>query len=294
MSARHIVGIGDLTDEEITDVLERAASFADGAAPPRADKLIGLGFFEASLRTRVGFASAAHRSGASVVEVNDRRAAVDSMPESLIDTVRTVSGYIDALIVRAPRPAGEVAAAVLSDVPFLNAGDRGPGAEHPSQALIDFFAIERMVGPIDSVHVAICGDLRMRSARSLLALLARRPPASLSLITDESLLAGFALPAALVELTSFTTLERLGSVSVLNAVGIPHGAATEGVRSTLRIDGRALSAMSATGIVLSPMPIIDEIASSARSDPRMRYFEQSDLALSIRMALLDLLLRRGR
>ena len=214
------------------------------------------------------------------------------MPESLADTVRTLSGYADALVVRAPEPAPTLSAAARADVPWLNAGDRGDAAEHPSQALLDVFAMERLAGPLGELHVAVCGDLRMRSARSLLALLARHQPRRLTLVTHPELTEGVEVPHVLESVTREGTDADLHDVAVLMAVGIPHGAATEPVRSALRVDNAMLSRVPECAVVLSPMPIIDEIASPARRDPRMRYFEQSDLGLYVRIALLELLLGR--
>ncbi len=292
MATRRILRIDDLSDDDIDLVLERAGRYADGETAVRAPALIGLVFIETSLRTRVGFCSAAHRIGADVVEVNERRASEISMPESLTDTIRTISGYVDALVVRAGRPSADLAASARADVPWFNAGDRGDAAEHPSQALLDLFAIERLLGPIGQQRIALCGDLRSRAARSLLALLARRRPESVVLVTDESLLDGFSLPAALESITISREPDGLEEISALYTVGIPHGGATEAVRRRLRVDQRMLATMPSDAAVLSPMPIIDEIATTARHDSRMRYFEQSDLAVHVRMALLGLLLGR--
>ena len=293
MAPHRILRVDDLSDDDIGLILERAGRYADGERPARSPALIGLGFFETSLRTRVGVTAAAHRIGATVVEVNERRASEISMPESLADTIRTVSGYVDALVVRSGRPSGELAATARPDVPWLNAGDRGEHAEHPSQALLDLFAIEQLLGPIGEQRVALCGDLRSRAARSLLALLARWRPRSIALVTDPSLLDGFSLPAGLEPITSSHQPDDLAGTSVLYAIGIPHGGATEPVRSKLRVDHLLLDALPGDAIVLSPMPIIDEIATAARHDPRMRYFEQSDLGLHVRTALLELLLNRS-
>lgn len=282
-----ITTVADLDDGTIDRLLWRARAFAEGRSRPSAGEVVGLAFFETSLRTRVGFAAAAARVGASVVEITERRSSERSMPESVEDTIRTVSGYCDALVVRSPHPSDDLARAARAGTAWLNAGD---DREHPSQALVDLFAIERLVAPIADARVALCGDLRMRAARSLIALLARRPPAELRLITDESLggvpmmppsLAGVAHPAGPLE---------LAGIDVLYAVGIPHGAATEPVRTRLRIDRATLEALPETAILLSPLPLIDEVASAARRDPRVRWFKQSDLALFVRMALVEHLL----
>lgn len=279
--------VDDLADADVDAILARAVAHASERVPPTATgAIVSLAFFEPSLRTRAGFAVAAHRIGAHPVETVERRAPESSLPESIEDTVRVLSGYADALVVRSSRPAARIDDAIRSDLPWVSGGD---DAEHPSQALIDLFAIERMVAPVGDVHVVIAGDLRMRSARSLLRLLARRPPARLTVLSDAALGAS-ELPAGAVVAGSAA---ELADVDVLYAVGIPKGAADETVRARLRVDGTALATLSPRGAVLSPMPVIDEVALSVRDDPRVRYLEQSDLALYVRMALLEHLLGVG-
>lgn len=290
--AHRFLHVDDFTEAELDAVLEQAARYANGVPSSRSRSLIGLAFFETSLRTRVGFAAAAHRIGSQTIQFDERRSSEISMPESFTDTIRVLSGYVDALVVRSSRPTEELAQAALPEVGWLNAGDRGPNAEHPSQALVDLFAIEQLQGGLDEQRIVLCGDLRSRAARSLLAVLARRKPEAVGLLTDACLLEGFALPEALASITRPVERNDLDDATVLYAVGIPHGAADEGVRSRLRVDRRMLGTLRTDAIVLSPMPIIDEIATSSRRDPRMRYFVQSDLALHVRSALLELMVVR--
>lgn len=280
-------GVGDLSDDDIRVILTRAGELAAGAAPTRRAGVVGLAFFETSLRTRVGFEVAAVRAGLHPVVVDGRRASDMSMPESLHDTVRVLAGYVDGLIVRSPRPSALLAGAVPDNCPWLNAGDGGTEAEHPSQALADVFAMERLLGPTSTLRVAICGDLRMRAARSLVRLLQRVGAAEILAVTDPSLqdAAGERLKLPMRD------ARDLADVDVLYAVGIPHGAATEPVRSALRVDRSMLETLPADAIVLSPMPIIDEVAEVARGDARMRYLDQSDAALNVRIALLEHLMR---
>ena len=280
---RRLLGIDDLTADEVSAILARAALHADGATRASVDgAVVALAFFQTSLRTRTGFESAALRIGGRPIVVNDRRSSDVSLPESIEDTVRVLSGYADALVVRADRPAQRLDAAIRADTPWLNGGDE---AEHPSQALIDIFAMERLVGPIAGLHVAITGDVRMRAGRSLLRLLTRSRPARLTVVSDAEL--GASDPVVMGSgATVIDSVAALDDVDVLYAVGIPRGP-EEAMRSRFRVGTPTLQVLSDRGVVLSPLPLIDEIALSARNDPRMRFFEQSDLGLFVRMALLE-------
>ena len=280
-----VVSIDDLGTKEIRRVLSRASDLRAGAAaalerPP----LVGLLFLETSLRTRVGFAAAAARLGGQSIDVGARRASAVAMPEGWADTLRVVSGNVDLVVARPARQldVSQLRQALVSS--FLNGGDAGRGSEHPSQALIDIYAIENACGPVSQLTVAICGDLRMRAVRSLVRLFARFPPRQLLQISDPSLSDGTEIAA------SHREPWELDDVDVLYVAGIPHGALDEPGRARLRVDRKALAALPPHAVVLSPMPVIDEIATSARTDPRIRMFQQSDDALFVRMALIEALL----
>ncbi|MGH3253899.1 MAG: hypothetical protein ACRDOU_00600 [Streptosporangiaceae bacterium] len=280
-----VVGVDDLGTEEIRHILSRATDLRAGAGgrllrPP----LVGLLFLETSLRTRVGFAAAAARLGGQSIDIAERRGNAFSMPEGWDDTLRVVSGNVDLIIARPGRQldASQLRRLLVSG--FLNGGDTGGSGEHPSQALIDLYAIEQARGPVSRLTVAICGDLRMRAVRSLVRLFARFPPRRLVQISDSRLRDG--TEVVLEDRTPWD----LGDVDVLYVAGIPHGALDEPGRARLRVDRRALQALPDDAVVLSPMPVIDEIATTARSDPRIRMFQQSDDALFVRMALVEALL----
>jgi len=171
---------------------------------------------------------------------------------------------------------------------LVSGGDVGPTAEHPSQALIDLFAMEELLGPVGQIDLAIVGDPRMRAVRSLLALLSRRAPASLTLVVDPSHAEEVGLPRALVGRSRLGSWEQLGKCNAVYVAGIPDGAIPLSRREALRVTAERASALSAGCVLLSPMPLIDEMDESARQDHRNKMFEQSDLGLFVRMAILEL------
>jgi len=284
--------VDDLADETVDLLLGRARAFEAGAAPVErgSPRIVGLVFFETSLRTRLGFAAAAARIGARSIEVVEVRSSAVSMPERWDDTLRVVAGYSDVVVARVGHPLVATAIPAGVDVPVLSGGDVGAEAEHPSQALIDRYAIERAVGPVAELGIAIYGDLRMRSVRSLLRLLARTPPRRVVLVTEPALLDGFQVPAELQGLAEMRAPGHLEGVDVLYVAGIPHGALDEDGRTRLRVTEATLAELPRQAVVLSPLPVIDEIDRAVLGDPRMRAFEQSDRAMYVRMALLEHLL----
>jgi aspartate carbamoyltransferase catalytic subunit len=280
-----VAGVDDLGTEQIRHILSRATALRAGAPSklPR-PPLVGLLFLEDSLRTRVGFAAATARLGGQSIDVVERRGNAAAVPEGWADTLRVVSGYVDLVVARPGRPLDVAQLRPMLVSSFLNGGDAGRHGEHPSQALIDLYAIEQARGPVSELTVAVCGDLRMRAVRSLLRLFARFPPRRLVAITDPHLAGDEELPAEQRKPWD------VDDVDVLYVAGIPHGALDEPGRARLRVDRKALAALPPGAVVLSPMPVIDEIASNARDDPRIGMFEQSDDALFVRMALIETIL----
>jgi aspartate carbamoyltransferase catalytic subunit len=284
---RLIRSVEDLSDGDIDWVMTRSRLHHLGQTDRRlGGKVVTLVFLEPSLRTRVGFAAAAARLGATPVEVVNLREGRESTPESMDDTLRTLAGYSDIIV---SRPGQPLAVPPLLPVPVLNAGDRGPAAEHPSQALIDLYAMQQLPFDLAAATVALVGDLRMRAARSLLAMLTRRRPRRLILTTEPELMDGFELPSALAGIAEHRSLDGLSSTDVLYVVGIPYPGLDHAGRDRLRISRHHLDQLPDHAVVLSPLPIIDELQRDAFDHPRARFFEQSDAGLYVRMALLELL-----
>lgn len=246
--------------------------------------MVGLVFMQPSLRTRVGFEVAAARLGWKSVLVAQQRASAVSMAESVEDTLRVVAEMSDLVVARLEQSASGIVSEL--PVPFVNGGDSGSEAEHPTQALIDLYTIERERGPVAGLHVAICGDLRLRATRSLLRLMATRRPRRLSVVTVPGLLSGVAASHLPETLTDQRTLHELSDVDVLYVAGISHRSIPEDQRDLLRVTADVVASMPAASIVISPMPIIDEMDAVARHDPRCRFFEQCANGVFVRMALL--------
>nr|GMD93537.1 aspartate carbamoyltransferase 2, chloroplastic-like [Ipomoea batatas] len=118
-------------------------------------------FYEPSTRTRLSFESAMKRLGGEVLTTeNAREFSSAAKGETLEDTIRTVEG------------GAARRAAATANIPIINAGD-GPG-QHPTQALLDVYTIQREIGKLDGIKVALVGDLAYgRTVRSLAFLLAK-------------------------------------------------------------------------------------------------------------------------
>lgn len=286
----HLARISQLDVEHVDSILARAATMAgsDHRSADLEGLTVGLLFLSPSLRTRTGFAVAAHRLGARTVVTEEARGgATMSAAESIADTVRTMAGMVDALVVRAPVDLTEVQDGL--PCPSVSGGDN---VEHPTQALVDLAAIEEEVGPVAEQCVTVVGDLRQRCVRSLVELLARKPPRSLVLAGPATRALG-TIPSALPDVRVVDHWPE-GEADVLYLAGLP--ARGEGpelgteARYAFRLTPKRLEALGPSVTVLSPMPVIDEITDDLRDHPQVRYQAQSDRSQHVRAAVLEHLL----
>ena len=133
-------------------------------------KVITTLFFEPSTRTRLSFESAIQRLGAKLISTENAKSNSSSTKGELLeDSIRVISGYSDAIIMRHSYNDAAERAAKLSTVPIINAGS-GKG-EHPTQSLLDAYTIRSKKGRLDNLKIAILGDLiQGRTIHSLINL----------------------------------------------------------------------------------------------------------------------------
>jgi aspartate carbamoyltransferase catalytic subunit len=168
---RHLLGLEDLSAEEMTLLLDQAERFreilasGDRKIPLLNGKACVNLFFENSTRTRVSFGLAARRLGADVIEFAASTSSI-AKGESIIDTAKNIEAMqIDCVIVRHNCPGTPKFLAENLHCSVLNAGD-GPH-EHPTQGLLDILTIRQHFGTLNGLTVALVGDIaHSRTARS--------------------------------------------------------------------------------------------------------------------------------
>lgn len=258
-------------------------------------------FYEPSTRTRLSFESAMKRLGGEVLTTeNAREFSSASKGETLEDTIKVLEGYSDIIVLRHYESGSARVAANASSVPVINAGD-GPG-QHPTQALLDIYTIQREIGRLDGIKVGLVGDLANgRTARSLAYLLSKYKDVKVYFVAPDVVrmkddiknyltsqgvdweesedLIGVAANCDVIYQTRIQR-ERFGErVDDYNAA-----------RGKYIVDKRVMEALPKHGIVMHPLPRLDEITTEVDADPRAAYFRQAKNGLYIRMALLKLLL----
>ncbi len=297
---RHVIS-SEQFDRPLLDHIFRRASTLAGVRDDRlAHQVMASLFYEPSTRTRLSFELAMLRLGGAVLGTEAAHTFSSAIKgETLEDTIRMVSTYADVIVLRHDEEGAAARAAAVASVPVVNAGD-GPG-EHPTQALLDLYTIEREIGHVEGVRIAFCGDLRFgRTARSLALLMALYPGVRMTFVAPD---------VVQVRRDILDRLEARGIecrladqlTDVLDGVDVVYQtrvqkerftdpAEYELARTAIRIDAALMARLPANAIVMHPLPRIDEIAPEVDADPRAAYFRQAANGVAIRMALLEMLL----
>jgi aspartate carbamoyltransferase catalytic subunit len=295
-----LLGIENLTREEIQTILDRARDFqyAPGQAVRRFDLLRGRMvvnlFFEASTRTRTSFEIAAKRLGADTVSITAQASSV-SKGESLVDTLNTLAAMRpDAIIMRhAASGAPHFLQRHLTETPIINAGDGTH--EHPTQALLDARTILDRGARLEGLRVAIIGDIaHSRVARSNVHLLSK--------YGAEIILCGPAplLPPELKRIAPGVTLtndmdEAIRGADVIMMLRVQLERQHEAAFSAseyfqfygLRLEHLRLAKPDV--LVMHPGPINRgrEISSEAADSQRSVILNQVENGIAVRMAVLE-------
>jgi aspartate carbamoyltransferase catalytic subunit len=296
----HVISSEQFTRPLLDSLFDRAAAL-DGTRDLRlGGRIMASLFYEPSTRTRLSFESAMLRLGGSVLGTEAAHTFSSAIKgETLEDTIRMVSTYADVIVIRHDQLGAAARAASVSSVPVINAGD-GPG-EHPTQALLDLFTIQRELGHIDGVRVAFCGDLRFgRTARSLALLLALYPGVRFAFVAPEVVQIGADIRGRLdTREVPYTLAAQLSDVirdvdvvyqTRVQKERFADAAEFEQARTAIRIDAAVMRELGDKAIVMHPLPRVDEIAIEVDADPRAAYFRQAANGVAIRMALLEMLL----
>lgn len=292
----HIISIRDFERKDLDYLLDRAQEFDTGNYPPRMleDKLAALLFVEPSTRTRMSFATAMARLGGRWISVDSVEASSIVKGETLADTIRVLSGYADAIVLRHPKEGAARLASEFATVPVINAGD-GAG-QHPSQTLLDLYTI-RQAMPVDGISVGLLGDLRYGRTAHSLALALSLYGVKLHTIAPE----GLEMPESItlelrergMEVVEHKDVQEvIQDLDVLYVTRIqrerfPDSASYYNVASSYRITPDLFSGVREHLMILHPLPRAGEIDPAVDQTPYARYFEQARNGVPVRMALLN-------
>lgn len=256
------------------------------------DKILINAFFEPSTRTSLSFESAMYRLGGNVINFNKDLSSIKK-GESFEDTIRTLSTYGDAIVIRHPEKGMVEKAAKISTIPVINGGD-GDG-EHPTQGLLDLFTIHKSFNLHSKINILFLGDImHSRTVNSLLDYLSIYPFSKINILPYDNREPNYNLLYEIAKdhtqivddiIVSPDTLE-LDKYDVIYVTRLQKERSVENDRVTHIIDKNFLSKTKKNCIIMHPLPRNEEIDPEIDNDPRCKYFEQMENGVAIRMAIL--------
>ncbi len=281
--------------EKITRVLEGA--------------ILGNMFFEPSTRTRISFGASFNLLGGNVREITEVGSSSLAKGESLADTAQVLSGYSDIIVLRHPENGSVQKFADASRVPVINAGDGSN--EHPSQALLDLYTIEKELSlnnkNLDNLRIALVGDLKYgRAVHSLCKILSKFSNVNMNLVSPGEL----RLPEDLLN-----QLNEVG-VSVIQTENLEEGISGVDIIYVTRVQEerfknkedankyRGLLSLNQSiytancepnTVIMHPLPRdsrsdANELDRDLYENPNLAIFRQADNGVVIRMAIFALVL----
>lgn len=289
--------------EELFDVADFMATVAPGseASTMLQGYLMSTMFYEPSTRTRLSFEAAMGRLGGGIISTESAgEYSSAAKGETLEDTMRTVEGYADIIVLRHFTQGSARRAAGAISKPLINAGD-GPG-QHPTQALLDVYTIRKEIGRLDDFKIALVGDLANgRTVRSLASALTQFNNVKFYFVAPEVVKMKDDIKQLLTakgcHWEEASDLRQVAAdVDVLyqtriqkeRFLNLEDYAKASG---KYIVDKSIMDVLPKTSVVMHPLPRVDEITVDCDSDPRAGYFRQAQNGLFIRMALLKVLLR---
>ncbi len=307
MGLMHILESQQFDRGLISQLFSTADSFREHSAlRPLENKILATLFYEPSTRTRLSFESAMLRLGGQVITTENAKDFSSAVKgESLEDTARIISAYTDCIVIRHSEEGAAKRASAVATVPVINAGD-GKG-QHPTQALLDLYTIQRESGHIDGIKIAMVGDLACgRTVHSLSYLLGKFKDVQITYVSppnlgikqeikdyllrhnvkfsEETELRNVLPDAGIIYMTRLQK-ERMSPEDYQNAKG------------KYVLDMQNLGLIQPRARILHPLPHVEEInfpVEVEQTDRRIAYFRQAQNGLHVRMALLYLLMGPDR
>lgn len=306
---RHMLSANDLTIDDVDGFCQSADEFEAGLVSNHlAGHAIAHLFFQSSTRTRLGFEAATVALGGFPIGMEDMASSRSnaSIGETLEDCAAVVSRLCDGIVVRHHETGVAARMAAKSVVPVINAGDGWN--EHPSQALIDIYALRRGLRTLRGTAIAFGGDPRGRVVRSFIQLLRLEAPKEIMFCIPPH----YGVPGDIIDALAKNQIRYsiVSEISValrhcdaimmtpydMSAVGEPTDSdyvAPHHTPNKFVITAEKIEATRSRSLLYHPLPRFDEIHPNCDALPNAMYFEQVRLSKFMRMAVLDHILARS-
>lgn len=298
LKGRHLIEPGNLSVQEIDEICDLAdqmivdsAAFSDVCR----GRILATLFFEPSTRTRLSFEAAMLHLGGTVEGFSDASNSSTSKGETLADTIRVVSSYVDVIAMRSPKEGAALLASKFSECPIINAGDGGH--YHPTQTLTDLVTIRALKGGFEGHTIGFCGDLKFgRTVHSLTEAMCRYKNVKFVFISPEELkipdwVSNFLDEANIPYSTASRLEDVIGDLDILYMTRVQKERFFNEqdylrLKDSYILDKAKMELARKDMIVLHPLPRVNEISPEVDSDPRAAYFKQVKYGMYARMALI--------
>lgn len=293
---KNLVSIDDLSRDEMLDLLEDAKFFEEHPNHKILDgRVVATLFFEPSTRTRLSFETAVNRLGGRVIGFSDANSTSTSKGESLKDTIKMVSNYVDLIVMRHHLEGAARYATEVTDTPIINAGD---GAnQHPTQTMLDLYSIYKTQGTLENLKITMVGDLKYgRTVHSLLMAMRYFNPTFCFVACDE-----LRMPdeykrfldkhgIKYCEETAFSP-EVINSSDIIYMTRVQRERFTdimeyERVKDLYSLHNSMLDGAKENMRILHPLPRVNEINPDVDDNPQAYYFQQARNGLFARQAII--------
>jgi aspartate carbamoyltransferase catalytic subunit len=296
---KSLVSITDYSKEEYLKILTLAAEFEKNPDQEiLKGKLIATLFFEPSTRTRLSFETAVNRLDGRVIGFSDASSSSVTKGETLKDTIKMVTNYVDLIIIRHPIEGAARYASEMASVPVINAGD---GAnQHPSQTLLDLYSIQKTQGKLNDLNVFIIGDLKYgRTVHSLLMAMSHFNPTFYFISPDELRIPREYLwyldqhKIKYYEYKDFMPIISQADIIYMTRVQkerFSDPIEYEKTKNAYILRNSMLETTRPNMKILHPLPRVNEINLDVDDNPKAYYFTQALNGVYVRQAIISYIL----
>ena len=302
---RDIINAYDFNNQELCHIMDTAMIYEKRVKSGEVIKdLAGMTvatlFFEPSTRTRLSFQAAINRVGASCIDLGNASVSSQAKGETWQDTIRTVDGYVDAIVMRTPIAGAAQEAADIAVHPLINGGDGS--RQHPTQALLDIYTMRKEASHLGGQTITFLGDLKYGRTVHSLGYFMQQFGNKMIFATPEELKMPAEITADLrskgadiVETTDVKAALAQSDFVYVTRVQrerFPDEESYNRVKGSYIVNNDLLKCAKKDIVIMHPLPRVDEIATEVDSYSGAAYFRQAHNGMYLRMALLGLITGR--
>jgi aspartate carbamoyltransferase catalytic subunit len=299
MKNRSLVSITDYSKEDYLKILEKAADFEKQPNHETLKgKLVATLFFEPSTRTRLSFETAINRLGGHVIGFSDASSSSVTKGETLKDTIKMVTNYVDLIVMRHPLEGAARYASEIASVPVINAGD---GAnQHPSQTLLDMYSIKKTQGKLENLNIFMIGDLKYgRTVHSLVMAMSVFNPTFYFISPEElKMPKEYLLYLDQIHIKYYEYPDFLPIISEADIIYMTRVQKErfqdpieyEKTKNSYVLSNNMLDNTRANMKILHPLPRVNEINTDVDDNPKAYYFTQALNGVYVRQAIISSIL----